>query len=897
MSRQIIIYKLIEELKTLNANDFEKIGNYFLGIYTGREFINAGLNTNGKPVGYTVDSITFDSCLLAEYSTEIDYFSDKNYKKIKKDIDHARAFEGKGSVEKIYLISSQQEPTSFRKIFNQTDLFKENQDILEIIDARILATHIFEQSVLQTSCRDFYSDFLSDFKKACEQYIEFGAVPEICDNYIEDNNIKNSIDKFFEKKDYCILYGLSGSGKTQLAKDYINSRKDNFDNYLWVDGRTITKDSSLKDIKGERIGAKINIVGTFNQYKTLLVIDNIAFCLESSFFDCMAQGFSLGGRVLVTSQLKSHTDNNFSMPKFSPETLLQILGDSSPLAKELIKHIYLPVILATVNNIVKQSYTTYDSVISDIMENPQEVKDADGKSILKKILLKVDDSKYLEQICNTGIYRFDSNLLKKYIGILNFINLDKMALIQNDSISNISQIHDFIFECMKTADKQVDFFKFLSSELDKAEGSMSDSLLRQVHLCYSQLEKYCLTNTDLKNNWLTYALLQVETDDSIIAEKIYEAEPYIDMPLGAMRSLIDAKEAVSFKKGTKTDIKNFLERCIELFDGKKNYKKFLYHHLGKYYRREKEIEKAVCYFKNAIEIDNQFYPSYAQIVKSEREERNKEEGEKAAKYLINKIKEKAIIPLRISLALLSDLRSYRNIHSVFNTDTEVINSFKEILFRASFDQMYQYYEAMASFISIFGYTQQDVCLELFKHNPKQFYISPDSIAIRQWINFCDTLSYFISMINLGTTQYNELKNILLVFTDAMQKQNPPTPYQVRGIAKAYCKAKMYKEAIAFFMSFSDLDDWCLYWKALAELKLDNENCLKTAQKMIELSSKNPKAKDFLSSRYELYCDCLSKFGDKHEAENALEKAIKLCAENDYKKSLTLKLQDLRKIIT
>ena len=91
--KQRIEKNLIEEIKSLSATDLEKVGHYLLSVLEEKELVHHGINKEGRPCGYTVDSFSQDATIVGEYSVEKDYFTDYSeedgrrcYKKIHKDI-------------------------------------------------------------------------------------------------------------------------------------------------------------------------------------------------------------------------------------------------------------------------------------------------------------------------------------------------------------------------------------------------------------------------------------------------------------------------------------------------------------------------------------------------------------------------------------------------------------------------------------------------------------------------------------------------------------------------------------------------------------------------------------------------------------------------------------------
>ena len=80
-----------------------------LSVLEGKKLVHHGVNAEGCPCGYTVDSFSQDATRVGEYSVEKNYFTDytevdgiRCYGKINKDIQHAIAHGGENLI-KIYL--------------------------------------------------------------------------------------------------------------------------------------------------------------------------------------------------------------------------------------------------------------------------------------------------------------------------------------------------------------------------------------------------------------------------------------------------------------------------------------------------------------------------------------------------------------------------------------------------------------------------------------------------------------------------------------------------------------------------------------------------------------------------------------------------------------------------
>lgn len=116
--------------KNLSASDLEYVGNYILCIIENQDMVHHGINKEGRPSAYTVDSFSQNASIVGEYSVEKDYFTDysetdgiRYYKKIHKDIEHAINHSG-DNLQKIYLLLAKKKFLHLEKSSIKQKIFK-----------------------------------------------------------------------------------------------------------------------------------------------------------------------------------------------------------------------------------------------------------------------------------------------------------------------------------------------------------------------------------------------------------------------------------------------------------------------------------------------------------------------------------------------------------------------------------------------------------------------------------------------------------------------------------------------------------------------------------------------------------------------------------------------------
>jgi hypothetical protein len=280
-----IIGNLIGEVVELDASSLEIVGHSLIELLEDNRLIHHGLNKDYRPVGYTIDTFSQDFLVAGEYSAEKEYFHGKvskapdgqgtsqgqdteganaqapvtTYAKIEKDVQHVLDHAAGKLPQKIYLICSQEEPESFRAKFNRSVIAKEHGERLNILDARELARLIFEFSTQNQTAAAFYTAFFPGFSQDLDNYAYYGKAPASCEYHVSDAAMVFAIRGHFDQGNrVCLLTGISGSGKTQAAVDYLRLEGKYYENYLWISGGDWKPDTSLSSIQRVRGGVAVN---------------------------------------------------------------------------------------------------------------------------------------------------------------------------------------------------------------------------------------------------------------------------------------------------------------------------------------------------------------------------------------------------------------------------------------------------------------------------------------------------------------------------------------------------------------------------------------------------------------------------------------------------------------
>lgn len=919
---KIILKNLIEEIININDTDLECIGNIVVSNIENNYIVHHGINKDHNPVGHTIDAFSHNSQITVQCSIEKKYFLENQrsgyetvFPKIEDDFKKALNH-NPNNVKKVYLISSQEEPPKFRKQFNTYSLFKKTETI--ILDAKELAKYIYSQSIRNSNLVSQYEQYLPDFASRIHLYEYFGSIPAHCKHYNSEPSFLSLIQKHYDNtKHICILSGLSGSGKTQAAIDFANHNKYIF-NILWIAGEDWKNNSKLSEIQRSRIACPISVSGIFNSTRTLLIIDSLERFVSETDFHELTEGFRLGGKVLITSQqFNPHDENYIQLPEIAIKTAESILpkeGSDSELYFQFIEKCkFLPIILTTAREIIEHESINREDLFKEILNNPHNIENKDGKSIIEHIINKLDSRKkenLIKLLCD-GVYLHDQRFVDSYIGPTGRIALQKIGILKKSHIQNIIYTHDIIGEIFKNTSSDYKIIQHLISCIEKEKGNMTPFILREIHILQHVLLNFYYQNKSNIFNWATYSLLQIESDDCISIIKDFEDNKLSQTTSHPqMLCIIDANEIKWHKLKDRQEKIDFLSLLAHQYEDMgdiiscPDMKLALLHHAGKCYRRIKNIPKALECFKKVLHIDPLYHVTLWQIMLIGTSRECSQEiqcfANEKTKYLFDNILEQHDkIPLRVSLAAISHVSTYKEIRDHILSDSKYVEILKDIIMNAASERIFQFYKTFYSFTSLCSYQYGDICLSLVKDVPEIFEIRPkESDGVTYLANLCEMFTNLYQINNADETIKKLcLHSAIIVANEINNRYNQLTVFIARGLAKAYIASKNFQKAYETINKAPEekYDHWILYRKAEAELGINNPNeAHKSIAKAYKLAKKDPRAKDRISIYKRMLAKCLEAKNKKYLVIKFYKSAIKYCQKELFRQQLQNELAAIQK---
>ncbi|MBB6600319.1 tetratricopeptide repeat protein [Luteimonas sp. MC1825] len=923
--KQRITKGLMEEIGAFDPVGLEIVGHKLIELLENKRLVHHGINSDYRFSGYTVDSFDDGSTLIGQYSTTKNYFENEGaatapiFSKIRDDIDAAKAHRTPSDSTKIYLMSTQQEQASFRSRFNLTDAHAELGDRLVILDARELAKLVYDFSVERPEAAAFFRQFFPRFDEALDQYEYYGRLPAQCENHHSNQAAIAALQDHFDSgHSIAVLHGVSGSGKTQVAVDFVLNESEGFDNYIWLAAGDWHPDTPLSAVTRMRGGRPLNVVGNFNAIKTILVIDRIDQTIDESAFAQLQPGFDKGGVVMVTSQVAATgSASHVPIPPPSAEVALLILGEDpaapAPSSREFVNSCRsLPVVLATARSIIEAQGVARDVFYAEVLEMPDVLSGDDGYSILRRILDRLSEAPRaaLEKIANTGLTMHDAGFLTHLVGNLPKLELQKLAILSPAGVPGVLLVHELVARAALTANDGGGLALEVESYVEKLGGEMIPSTLRQIHLARSALvaehDRRGLRDPD----WLLYALLQLEGVKEAVFGMCARRQINADDTLAALLCGIDAREQYAYSL-TWQDRPAYYAACadeyraaLERAHGRSRSE--LLHHLGKAYRRCGATDQALATFNELLEVEPGWHATLGQIAhlgaqKSATEEA-KRAGEEALRKLVDLvIANDASVPLRVAMAALANLRRYTGVVAELNQDESRVNALGRVLSQAALEGLDQFYDAFYAFTSKFGYNHPDLMFRLVNASGDMFQVSPAAIGKEHLGSAGEALANVAANAKRSGNEVlaRRLSGSSLVYAEALLAHGIPDSYAARGIAKLFTIAGQPARALEVIgmVPVDRVDHWLRYRRAEAELALGMPQALGSAQSALAELQADPSARHVLAAYFDLVARCLVAAGDIQGAIEQSQRALAHCDEGRFERELTARLAELEAAAT
>lgn len=459
---------LVKELESLNGENFEDMCSYLIQMIDSKKsYVHKGSNTEGKGVRKAVDTKSSDCEVVAQCGTDKDYFSKKDLAKPIGDINGT--IKNDPQCKLLYLFSNRRATDE-----QHTRLIKAIKDGKYPFAVRIVDS----QKIAEIICHGRYHKLVPQilrFLPASYNVFRFlpneNSIPPQYSHYISRDKDLQHVKEMLRKVDVLQIVGTSGIGKTQFAKQIANNLTKDFQTILWIDG--INYKGSLSSVRLTQYDYQINLQTIIEQYKTLVVFDNLNTEV-SSLSETFSKANITGSKCVITSLSEDLANDNIYHLEHLDENLSRQLFDSfkTDATKEQ-KKLFLekvdgyPLVISISCSMVKNKRITWADILSDL-GSLVEIKDNErNQKIAERLVLKICESypkavEIIGQVNNTSIA---TDFLKSSMGAIAFTALLNFSILKIESFF-LTSIHQVILDSINKVLKKHSLVSIVSCLCD-----------------------------------------------------------------------------------------------------------------------------------------------------------------------------------------------------------------------------------------------------------------------------------------------------------------------------------------------------------------------------------------------------------------------------------------------
>lgn len=627
----------------------EYICDRLVEILEDESMIHRGLNTEGKPVGYTIDSFSADRTVIAEYSTEAGYFEDPFEKPIR-DCHHALA--QAPNCKKVYLFSNRLCPPSvWQAVVPAVRQALGQHSVREYIyDSCRIAEDLYDRVIRENNLVEFFLDHLPSLGKVWAEHLVSHATPTLTRDYVRDSDRAAIVAEAIAKHPRVAIHGISGTGKTLAMVEYAAASIKLYSNIIWIGGDDLAAAANAKVVRVQRLGVEFNLEFQLKSAPCLLVIDD--WRLDASLLASKLPNDLHPETKIALTCIQSPGK---SFEEIAGFTALQLPPLALSSAHAILSHRLLtqpteeqsatiiertgahPLCLAVIRDTVAEYNFSWSQITDDLDKLP-ELEGRGHQTILQRILLNHCEGIEAE-LCMLRWMNYrsiDVTVAMEILRTPGFAKVIKRSIVQVDS-RGMCRMHDLMFECIRhyggdnlsdesARQRLVAFF-----EKNWEQDSFHFRRALQMHADFIAAS---VDQDAPKPGLFEYLLL--------LAESLPASEGFIDKlrqyPIStvsrnraAVLSIIEAIERAG-RDASPERRQKLADKGIENISGgitlatESRIRSDLFHHRGKLYRGRKEFEKALEDFAKALQETPDAHHVHLQIARMKAKRREDSAG-------------------------------------------------------------------------------------------------------------------------------------------------------------------------------------------------------------------------------------------------------------------------------
>lgn len=887
---------IVRDMSSFNGTQFEDFCQVLLRlILNDDDILHKGCNLNGKPVSYAVDIKTEDCKIVGQSGTDTDYFSKADFEKPMGDI---RGTEKNNPLCEVLYLFSNQRASDAQHTGLATKINAESPSFeVKIYDVEKIAETIYE-NVNAPRCNEVWQ-YLTESSQFYDIFPKRNCIPQSSLYYVQRDKESKAFQALLETQSIVEIVGVSGIGKSEFAKQVTKDISQNFESLFWING---SEYKSLDSVKLCRFGYEVNLRFVLENYKSLLIVDNLNENVAKLNED-FQKANKHESKCIITSLKQSLSDAlTYKLPCMEDELICKYIDSfglsiSETERKKLVTLVAgYPLAVNMICASAKDDLFSIGELLSD--GALQKLEDEHNQRLSERIVRKIYD-KYaaeLNLLSYIDCQVISSDLLRVIVDRIRLKYLCRYSVLQQEDAYTF-RIHQVVLDAIKCIAHIPDLKELadkLSCYLDNKNHQKDIPFFTLFHHNVSFIDKvyHNADTTEEQKKVILYSRLQAENTFSdplkylsLINElTLQPANSLYDCLLQADKNEIElsATKREEFSEKAKNIIVDLESELKKTTD--ENIKFELLHHIGKLYVKLREGENAKPYFENALMICPKAYATMLQLAKIAHN--SKPSDISKAKEYVSTILDDNIkghdVPLTIVLACYSvflSKKAYSDLEDKYIESN--FENFSNVIMNSLLNFNNQAVPTLGSFAYSFAYIKPEFMRRTFELLQKLPAASSDNMYIRACANL-KAVEYKLEIdqkSDKAKTIFKEAEYYFELLNLKEKEEGRSKDYMRKRYQELLMDAEEWKQALEFSANFDDKDSEFYYqnvakiYQNLQDYPLAIENIDKAIAKVSDTDYKS----SFLWNKACILYD----MGDK-ESLKILQEAIDMRKEDKAK---------------
>lgn len=887
---------IVRDMSSFNGTQFEDFCQVLLRlILNDDDILHKGCNLNGKPVSYAVDIKTEDCKIVGQSGTDTDYFSKADFEKPMGDI---RGTEKNNPLCEVLYLFSNQRASDAQHTGLATKINAESPSFeVKIYDVEKIAETIYE-NVNAPRCNEVWQ-YLTESSQFYDIFPKRNCIPQSSLYYVQRDKESKAFQALLETQSIVEIVGVSGIGKSEFAKQVTKDISQNFESLFWING---SEYKSLDSVKLCRFGYEVNLRFVLENYKSLLIVDNLNENVAKLNED-FQKANKHESKCIITSLKQSLSDAlTYKLPCMEDELICKYIDSfglsiSETERKKLVTLVAgYPLAVNMICASAKDDLFSIGELLSD--GALQKLEDEHNQRLSERIVRKIYD-KYaaeLNLLSYIDCQVISSDFLRVIVDRIRLKYLCRYSVLQQEDAYTF-RIHQVVLDAIKCIAHIPDLKELadkLSCYLDNKNHQKDIPFFTLFHHNVSFIDKvyHNADTTEEQKKVILYSRLQAENTfsdplkyQSLINElTLQPANSLYDCLLQADKNEIElsATKREEFSEKAKNIIVDLESELKKTTD--ENIKFELLHHIGKLYVKLREGENAKPYFENALMICPKAYATMLQLAKIAHN--SKPSDISKAKEYVSTILDDNIkghdVPLTIVLACYSvflSKKAYSDLEDKYIESN--FENFSNVIMNSLLNFNNQAVPTLGSFAYSFAYIKPEFMRRTFELLQKLPAASSDNVYIQACANL-KAVEYKLEIdkkSDKAKTIFKEAEYYFELLNLKEKEEGRSKDYMRKRYQELLMDAEEWKQALEFSANFDDKDSEFYYqnvakiYQNLQDYPLAIENIDKAIAKVSDTDYKS----SFLWNKACILYD----MGDK-ESFKILQEAIDMRKEDKAK---------------